>query len=135
MTLTERANRLVGDMPWVTGNLTPAQIADLARQIAASMRAVINEERVACAKFIRSRGQENEWSELVDTTMRGLGKTHLDAACRCGSKLDLRAEIKSIPEDGMLVGVCDKCYADYCIKAGKDWLKAFKPVVVCGVIP
>lgn len=36
-------------MPWVTEHLTTAQLADLPKQIATSMRVAIEEEREACA--------------------------------------------------------------------------------------
>ena len=40
MNIDERAASLVGDMPWITEHLTDAQIGDMKRQIAASMRAL-----------------------------------------------------------------------------------------------
>ncbi len=61
MTVKDRARRLVGDMPWVTEHLTSKQLADLPKQIEASMMAAVLQEREACAKS--SEACAEAWSK------------------------------------------------------------------------
>ncbi len=64
MPIAERAKALVGDMPWVTQNLSPGKIADLVDHIAVVMTAAVLQEREACAAiadtFDSNRGNEME---------------------------------------------------------------------------
>ena len=50
MSPSERAQRLVGDMPWVTENLSPGKLKDFERQIASCLNVAVAEEREACAE-------------------------------------------------------------------------------------
>lgn len=43
MTIEDRARKLVGDMPWVTENLTNEQINDLIKQIQTCLQVAIDE--------------------------------------------------------------------------------------------
>jgi hypothetical protein len=54
MSIEERAASLVGDMPWVTQHLTNDQIADLKKQIAASMRAAVATAAMFLLAFLPS---------------------------------------------------------------------------------
>lgn len=58
MKAKERARALVGDMPWVTERLIPAQLPDFQDQIAACIAAAIAEERDACAMVAREVGEK-----------------------------------------------------------------------------
>ena len=65
MTPEERAQRLVGDMPWVTERLTEAQKADLPKQIAASMGVAVVQEREEIAAFIEQTIAPNDGPEIA----------------------------------------------------------------------
>ncbi len=54
MPMAERTWKLVGDMPWVTENLTKTQIADLQDMIDAMLKAAILQDREERANMAAS---------------------------------------------------------------------------------
>ncbi len=69
MPIADRARALVGDMPWVTENLSPGKIADLVDHIAVVMTAAVLQEREACAEIAAARsthwGNEKEIARAI----------------------------------------------------------------------
>lgn len=73
MSNKERAAALAGDMPWVTEHLSDAQIADLAKQIEASMNAVAREISIGLAEKFRQTANQ-EIDEFIEGVKRILDK-------------------------------------------------------------
>jgi hypothetical protein len=97
MTPEERAKRLVGDMPWVTERLTPAQITDLPKQIEASIFVAVEEEREACAAAAEKlRGYRTEGHEDTQEKDKAFGRG-VDMAAYCVAQA-IRARKHNAPK-------------------------------------
>jgi hypothetical protein len=61
MTITERARRLVGDMPWVTEHLMQSQLDDLPKQIETSMMVAVDDEREFSKRLVEALKDMIAW--------------------------------------------------------------------------